>query len=167
MSDFQVPEQLKLSDKLQSCKQHKKVLENRMDKQMHQYKCIPSKRENASREVSFGLIPAILFSLLVLVALIVLICCIFIMVRGSGSGDKEVGMAGIIMLFAFPVVFLGGYYCFRFWKAVIMAKSYLISLDSQEEILCVKMGNLNEEITALDREIAWLERKLEEVKQKS
>lgn len=164
MGDFQVPEQLKLSDKLYSCRQHKKVLEGRLDKHTHQYRCIPQKREIASREVSFGLIPASLFSVLVLVALIVLIWCFIVTAQGGTAGNKVVGIA---MLLAFPVVSLGGYSCFRLWKAVIMAKCNLISLDSQEESLCVKMGNLNEEIAALDREIAWLERKLEGVKQMS
>ncbi len=160
--EFQVPEHLVLADKLYAKRQHRKVLEARLDERQFQYRCLPQKKEEALREIKWKVIPIIVISAVELFALVVLVWCLIAMIGGNAAGNKVVGIG---FLLAFPVASYGGYYCVRTWKHIIWHTTNTSKFEAMEESLRIKITDLQEEIASLNAEIAGLEERLQEKKQ--
>lgn len=150
-----------LADKLYYKKQHKRVLEGRLEKKQFQYKCIPQKRGQDLKSLKLRLMPTIIISIIVLLGFIVLMKSFLVIAQGGGAGNATVGI--IITLF-FPTVVFGGYFCFRSWQHMIRLFCNVSNFKSEEEKLSIDMSSLYIQINELNHEIEELQKKYDKVK---
>ena len=159
LHDIKLAEQLNLKDQLYTLRQHKKVLEDRLEQCTFEYHNIPQKQDEDSQKFKHGLIPAIFYLILFLAFFLLLIYCFLEAAQGGGVGNEVVGLG---ILFGLPGSCYAGFRCFQRCQTVIEAKCTVHNRNNREEKVFEMMGSLKREIAALDREILEIKKKLAE-----
>ena len=165
--EYQVPEHLVLADKLNAKKQHRKLLEQRLDDRIFKYSCMPMKQEISAREVDDRLATVICLTIMTVILLVLVLGSLIYMVIARIKGTVAEGfvavqfMIGILMLI--PNIPL----CVQLWKDTLWHATKMSLNIREEQSLSIKITDLQEEMAALDKEIAELEICFQEARDKA
>lgn len=157
MGDYQRPEDLVLTEKLDYLELHKRMLLRKLDKEEFQYRCNLQKQDEYSVEIKLRIIPVVIYTAVEIVLLVLMIWSLITLVGGNG------GAVGIVFLLAWPGSFYFGYHCFIQWKALIQRICYVINSNNQEESGRIEKWRLKEEIEKTDKEIQRIQERLKEI----